>query len=104
MKSDKQLATKDPSISLISFDLQQVLQPPYLSTNTLLYKSQLLVYNPCINEVATRENFMNMWPETEGGRDSEKVASRDTFKVHERRKNWGCKAYYCVLRHMWKTN
>ena len=42
---------------------------------------------------------MNMWPETEGGRERT-VASRDTFKVHERRKNWGCKAYYCVLRHI----
>lgn len=25
------------------------------------------MYNPCINEVAMRESFMNMWPETEGG-------------------------------------
>ena len=75
LKSDKELATQDPSISLISFDLQQVLPTPYLSTNVVFYKRQLSVYNLCVNEVATGRSFMHMWPETEGGRGSEDVAS-----------------------------
>lgn len=75
LKSDKELAAQDPSISLISSDLQQVLPTPYLSTNVVFYKRQLSVYNLGVNEVATGKSFMHMWPETDGGRGSEDVAS-----------------------------
>ena len=47
----------------------------YLSTNVVVYKRQLSVYNLGVNEVATGKSFMHMWPETDGGRGSEDVAS-----------------------------
>ena len=74
LKSEKELATQDPTISLISFDLQQVLPTPYLSTNVIVYKRQLSVYSPGVDEVATGKSFLHMWPETDRGRGSEDVA------------------------------
>ena len=75
LKSEKELATQDPTISLISFDLQQVLPTPYLSTNVVVYKRQLSVYNLGVDEVATGKSFLHMWPETDTGRGSEDVAA-----------------------------
>ena len=74
LKSEKELATQDPTITLISFDLQQVLPTPYLSTNVVVYKRQLSVYSLGVNEVATGKSFLHMWPETDRGRGSEDVA------------------------------
>ena len=74
LKSEKELATQDPTITLISFDLQQVLPTPYLSTNVVVYKRQLSVYSPGVDEVATGKSFLHMWPETDRGRGSEDVA------------------------------
>ena len=71
-KSEKELATQDPTISLISFDLQQVLPTPY--TNVVVYKRQLSVYSLGVAEVATGKSFLHMWPETDRGRGSEDVA------------------------------
>ena len=62
----------DPTISLISFDLQQVLPTPY--TNVVVYKRQLSVYSLGVAEVATGKSFLHMWPETDRGRGSEDVA------------------------------
>ena len=72
LKSGKELATQDPTISLISFDLQQVLPTPY--TNVVVYKRQLSVYSLGVAEVATGKSFLHMWPETDRGRGSEDVA------------------------------
>ena len=72
LKSEKELATQDPTISLISFDLQQVLPTPY--TNVVVYKMQLSVYSLGVAEVATGKSFLHMWPETDRGRGSEDVA------------------------------
>ena len=72
LKSEKELATQDPTISLISFDLQQVLPTPY--TNVVVYKRQLSVYSLGVAEVATGKSFLHMWPETDRGRGSEDVA------------------------------
>ena len=72
LKSEKELATQDPTISLISFDLQQVLPTPY--TNLVVYKMQLSVYSLGVAEVATGKSFLHMWPETDRGRGSEDVA------------------------------
>ena len=72
LKSEKELATQDPTISLISFDLQQVLTTPY--TNVVVYKRQLSVYSLGVAEVATGKSFLHMWPETDRGRGSEDVA------------------------------
>ena len=72
LKSEKELATQDPTISLISFDLQQVVPTPY--TNVVVYKRQLSVYSLGVAEVATGKSFLHMWPETDRGRGSEDVA------------------------------
>ena len=72
LKSEKELATQDPTISLISFDLQQVLPTPY--TNVVVYKRQLSVYSLGVAEVATGKSILHMWPETDRGRDPEDVA------------------------------
>ena len=58
LKSEKELATQDPTISLISFDLQQVLPTPY--TNVVVYKRQLSVYSLGVAEVATGKSFLHL--------------------------------------------
>ena len=45
LKEDTALTKSDPTVLVISFDLQQTLPTPSLSTNVVFYKRQLWTYD-----------------------------------------------------------
>ena len=45
LKEDTALAKSDPTVTVISFDLEQTLPTPSISTNVVFYKRQLWTYN-----------------------------------------------------------
>ena len=75
LKSDLERARQDSNVCVLSFDLQQVLPCPRLSTNVVFYKRQLSVYNLGIHEASTNKGFMHIWHEGDGGRGSEDIAN-----------------------------
>lgn len=74
---DKNRAKEDPSMRILVFDLQQVLDTPSLTTNVSFYKRLLSTYNltirDCTNDGGTTDCFM--WHEAIGKRGSEEIAS-----------------------------
>ena len=49
LKEDTALGKSDPNVLVITFDLQQSLPTPVLTTNIVFYKRQLWTYNLGIN-------------------------------------------------------
>lgn len=74
-KADKLLAREDPTKQVIAFDLEQVLPCPLLSSGETFYKRQLSIYNLTVYNCSTCEGINYMWPETEGGRGANEIAS-----------------------------
>ena len=60
LRADQELAKTNP---VITFDLQQVLPNPRLTTNVAFYKRQLSVYNLGIYKASTKKGYMHIWPE-----------------------------------------
>ncbi|KAE8738910.1 hypothetical protein FOCC_FOCC015599 [Frankliniella occidentalis] len=60
---------------LLSFDLQQVLYCPQLTSGKVFYKRQLSVYNLTILDCFNKRGVNHMWDETEGGRGANEIAS-----------------------------
>ena len=60
---------------MFTFDLQQSLPTPKLSTNVVFYKRQLWTYNFGIHECASEKGYMYVWPECNGSRGSQEIAS-----------------------------
>ena len=85
LKEDTALAKSDPSVKAITFDLQQTLATPLISTNVVFYKRQLWTYNLGIHELDTGHSCMHMWSENVGNRGSNEVGS-------------------CVLSHLQEMN
>lgn len=74
-KKDKQLAQSCEDVMVITFDLQQCLPTPYLQTNVAFYKRQLWTFNLTIHDLKTNKAFCYMWPECEGNRGANDIAS-----------------------------
>ncbi|CAG4959985.1 unnamed protein product [Parnassius apollo] len=74
-KADKQLAQSSEVVAVITFDLQQCLPTPYLQTNVAFYKRQLWTFNLTIHDLKTNKAFCYMWPECEGNRGANDIAS-----------------------------
>lgn len=74
-KADKQLAQSCEDVAVITFDLQQCLPTPYLQTSVAFYKRQLWTFNLTIHDLKTNKAFCYMWPECEGNRGANDIAS-----------------------------
>ena len=85
LKEDTALAKSDPTIMVISFDLQQTLPTPPTSTNVVFYKRQLWTYNLGVHNGGTGQACMHMWHEAVANRGSDEVGS-------------------CILKHLQEIN
>ncbi|KAJ8043559.1 hypothetical protein HOLleu_10703 [Holothuria leucospilota] len=73
--ADKTASANDPNLQAITFDLQAVLQTPFTDVGLLYYKRKLSVYNFTIYEQDTRKGYCYLWPESEGKRGANEIAS-----------------------------
>lgn len=60
---------------MFTFDLQQALATPTLTTNVVSYNRQLWPYNLGLHDCKTGCGFMHMWNEGLASRGSQKIAS-----------------------------
>lgn len=73
MTADKLTASE--STYVFCFDLQKALAFPKLTTSSAYYKRNLYVYNLGFHEFQNNARDMFVWPETEGSRGSQEIAS-----------------------------
>ena len=68
--------SEDPSKTVVSFDLQQILPFPKLSTTKqTFYKSRMVCYNLCLYVKSTKRGYRVSWSQVEGGRGSNEIAT-----------------------------
>lgn len=68
-------AESDPSIRVLVFDLEQVLQTPLLTAGKMFYSRQLSTYNLTIYDTSSKVTHSYMWCEIDGKRGSNEIAS-----------------------------
>ncbi len=85
LKEDTALSNSDPNVLVLTFDLQQSLPTPVLTTNLVYYKRQLWTYNLSIHDCRSGLGHMHLWHEGIASRGSHEVGS-------------------CILKHMSDTN
>jgi len=75
LKEDSALEKSDPNVLVITFDLQQSLPTPVLTTNVVFYERQLWTYNLGIHNCGTESVHMHLWHKGMASRGSHKIAS-----------------------------
>ena len=75
LSEDTALSRSSPNVDMITFDLQQSLPTPKLSTNIVFYKHQLWTYNLDVHDCSDGRGYMFMWPESTASRGSQEVCS-----------------------------
>ena len=75
LREDTALAKSSNDIEMFTFDLQQALATPLLTTNVVFYKRQLWTFNLGIHDCKTDRGHMHMWHEGVASRGSEEVGS-----------------------------
>jgi hypothetical protein len=85
LREDTALCQSEPNCLVLTFDLQQSLPTPVLTTNIVYYKRQLWTYNFGIHECRTGRGHMYVWHEGMASRGSHEMGS-------------------CILKHCQATN
>ena len=75
LKEDTRYAKSNPDVVLLSFDLQQTLPTPHLSTGVIFYKCQMWTYNLGIHDGGTDQRTMYMWHEAIAARGAMEIGS-----------------------------
>ena len=75
LAEDTMYAKSNHDVVLLSFDLQQTLPTPQLTTNIVFYKRQLWTYNLGIHNGGTGERSAYMWHEGTAARGSTEIGS-----------------------------
>ena len=76
LREDRDLAKQDGSDTrVISFDLQQALPTPHITTGIAFYKRQLWTYNTGIHDCNTEKGYMCVWSENVAGRGASEIGS-----------------------------
>ena len=60
---------------MVTFDLEQSLPTPKLSTNVVFYKRQMWTYNLGVHDCSNDKGYMFMWPKSIASRGSEEISS-----------------------------
>ena len=74
-QGDRERAKTDPTFISANFDLQAVLYCPLMNAKPIFYRRKLAVYNLSIYEVNSRNGHCFIWPETQGKRGANEIAS-----------------------------
>ena len=74
-KSDKEQAKCDDAPAVFTFDLQQALPTPMISTSVVFYLRQLWTFNLGIHLCDTDEAVMCVWPEHFASRGADEISS-----------------------------
>lgn len=75
LKEDSALAKSNPNILVLTFDLQQSLPTPVLTTNVVFYKRQQWTYNLGVHECRSEVGHMYLWHEGMASRGSHEIRS-----------------------------
>ena len=75
LREDIALSQSDSNYDLLTFDLEQALPTPVLTTSVVFYKRQLWTYNLGIHDGRTGSACMHTWHEGIASRGSNEVAS-----------------------------
>lgn len=75
LREDTALSQSDSNYDLLTFDLEQALATPILTTNVVFYKRQLWTYNLGIHNGRSGSACMHTWHEGIASRGSNEVAS-----------------------------
>lgn len=73
--NDGTKAKEDPTFLCVNFDLEAVLYCPLFFSKPVFYKRKLASFNFTIYEVATKQGHCFFWPEYEGNRGANEVAT-----------------------------
>ena len=82
LREDTALAKSSNDIKMFSFDLQQALATPLLTTNVVFYKRQLWTYNLGVHDCKTDRGHMYMWHKGVASRGSEEMGSCLLHRLH----------------------
>lgn len=74
-KHDKELSSKDKSIKMYTFDLQQCLPTPHLNAAMFFYKRPLWTFNFTMHDGATNRANCYIWNETIAKRGANEISS-----------------------------
>lgn len=72
---DKNMSLDDDSLLVLTFDLQQCLPTPLLSSGSAFYKRSLWTFNLTIHNCKTKQATCYMWHEATGKRGGNNIAS-----------------------------
>ena len=75
LKEDTGLSKSDPNVMLVTFDLQQSLPTPVLTTNIVFYKRQLWTYNLGVHDCRSGKGYMYVWHEGTASQGSSEIGS-----------------------------
>lgn len=69
-EKDKNIAKKDRSVNVATFDMEAVLPTPCTDVGVSYYKRKLAVYNLSVFSLADRQGICYLWNETQGKKGS----------------------------------
>ena len=75
IREDTALSKSTSDTEMLTFDLEQALATPLLTTNVVFYKRQLWTYNLGIHDYKTGKGCMHMWQEGIASRGSHEIGS-----------------------------
>jgi hypothetical protein len=75
LKELEQEVNASPEVDMYTFDFQQNLPCPALTTSEMFYSRMLWVYNFGVHDMSTDDGIMHLWDETQARRGSSEVCS-----------------------------